>query len=274
MKYSTLNDLIDYLEYGTKLHIGVLFFGNFGNEKLLLPPEKTIHPSPICSEMKEHPNGYRRCFYCRNSAIKKALATKEPFGGLCINGIYEYTRPVVMDGDVVCMIFVGNILPDGERSDKLRRSVRGNEELIDTTEKGFSESRCEDIGALVESYIRMIFEVCPTKKEKENFDPLVENLKNYIEANIEYKIDLELLAQIFHYNEKYLGRLFKKKTGLSFSEYVNLRRVERGKELLISGNDTVINISSRIGFNNVTYFNRMFKKHYGVTPSEYRQGRK
>ncbi len=271
MEYSTLNDLINYLEYGTRLHIGVLFFGAYGNEKLVLPKEKEIHTSPVCQNMKSLPSGYRRCFYCRNSAIKKALTDKEPFGGLCINGIYEYTRPIVLDTKVIGVIFIGNILPEEEKSERLRRNLRGKEYLMETLQHGFLRENCEAVGTLVESYVKMILELSPQDAKQEDFDPLIENLKNYIEANLEYGIDLSFLAQIFHYNEKYLGRLFKKKTGLSFSEYVNLRRVERGRELLISGNDTIINIASRIGFNNVTYFNRMFKKHYGVAPSEYRR---
>jgi two-component system response regulator YesN len=96
-------------------------------------------------------------------------------------------------------------------------------------------------------------------------------MKNYIEANLEYKIDITMLADIFHYNEKYLGRMFKRKTGYTFSEYINQRRIERGREMLLKNNDTVINISSKVGFNNVTYFNRQFKRFYGMTPSEYRQ---
>ena len=271
MNYSSLNDLIDYLEYGTKLHIGVLFFGSYGNEKLVLPHEKQIHKSPVCSVMKGSPNGYRRCYYCRNTAVKKALIGKEPFGGLCINGIYEYTRPVIIDDEVVSVIFIGNILPTEDKREKLVRKLSEREDLIGSLESGFSFENCKAIGELIESYIRMILELSPAKNEKNDFDPLIENLKNYIEANLEYEIDLSLVAQMFHYNEKYLGRLFKRKTGYSFSEWINKRRVEIGREMLISENDTIINISSRIGFNNVTYFNRLFKKRYGVTPSEYRR---
>ena len=271
MDYSTLNDLIDCLEYGTRLHIGVLFFGAHGNEKLSLPSEKEIHTSPICAEMKSRPNGYKRCFYCRNSAIKKALSEKKPFGGLCINGIYEYTRPVVVDDEVVSIIFIGNILPNSEDSQRLYERLSGKEDLIKTAESDFTIEKCETAGRLIESYIRMILDLCPSKTAPGEFDPLLENLKSYIEANLEYDIDISLLAKIFHYNEKYLGRLFKKKTGLTFSEWVNLRRIERGRELLTKTGDTVITISMKVGFSNVTYFNRVFKKHYGVTPSEYRK---
>ena len=143
--------------------------------------------------------------------------------------------------------------------------------MIETAEANFSQEKCETLGALVESYIRMLIELCPDETEKNEFDPLIENLKSYIEANLEYDVDLTLLARIFHYNEKYLGRLFKKKTGYSFSEWINMRRVERGRELLVSSKDSIISVSMKIGFNNVTYFNRVFKKQYGVTPSEYRR---
>ena len=274
MNYGTLNDLIDIIKYGTKLHIGVCFLGNYGNEKLMLPIEKQIHSSPICDEMKSRTNGYRRCFYCRNAAIRKSISTQKSFDGLCINGVYEYTRPVVIDGETACVIFVGNIMPDTEHSGKLRLGLAKNEHLLETTEKNFSREKCEKIADTVETYISMLLEVGSSQLSSDDFDPLIENLKNYIEANIEYRIDITLLAHIFHYNEKYLGRLFKRKTGYTFSEYINQRRIERGRELLIKSNDSIINVSSKVGFNNVTYFNRVFKRCYGMTPSEYRQKRK
>lgn len=273
MNYSSLNDLIDYLEYGTKLHIGVLFFGSFGNEKLVLPHERQIHKSPLCGVMKETPNGFKRCYYCRNYAVKKALTDKKAFGGLCINGVYEYIRPVIIDDKVVSVIFIGNILPQENKLEKLKWKLRENHDLIRSLESGFSPERCERIGELIESYIRMILELCPNETKNEDFDPLIENLKSYIEANLEYEIDLSMLANIFHYNEKYLGRLFKNKTGFSFSEWVNLRRTERAGEMLLYGKESVISISGKVGFNNVTYFNRVFKKYYGVTPSEYRRNK-
>ena len=71
MNYSTLNDLIDAIRYGTKLHVGVCFLGNYGNENLMLPFEKQIHSSPICDEMKSRVNGYKRCFFLQKSGDKE-----------------------------------------------------------------------------------------------------------------------------------------------------------------------------------------------------------
>ena len=65
MEYCTLCDLITQLTYGTKLHIGVLFFGNRSHPLLTLPQRNRIHPSPICDVCKRTPEGMQRCFRCR-----------------------------------------------------------------------------------------------------------------------------------------------------------------------------------------------------------------
>jgi len=163
MNYSTLFDMITFLEYGTKLHIGVLFFGNYSNEKFTLPIENTIHAGVICDEFKSHDRGLERCFRCRNIAIQKALCEKKAFGGLCINGVYEYTKPVVVDDVVVCIIYIGNILPCIEEREKILNKLTKKVHLIETLEKDFGFEKCEAVGALIESYIKMIITIEPEK---------------------------------------------------------------------------------------------------------------
>jgi len=270
MDYCSLDEMISHLEYGTKLHIGVLFFGNFGGGLLTLPLKKTIHASPVCDVMKSLPGGYRRCYYCRNAAIRRAITALKPFSGLCINGILEYTRPVVLDGKPVCMIFIGNILPPSGQRSRMHRRLAGNEALFSTLETDFSPQRCEALGRLIESYIRLLLQANPPVL-RADYDPLTENLKRYIEDNLEYRIDLALLAGMFHYNEKYLARLFKGKTGMSLGEYANQCRISRAKSLLTATDDSILSIAARCGFGNVTYFNRVFRAHSGVTPTEFRQ---
>ena len=269
MEYNSLCDLITYLEYGTKLHIGVLFFGNYGNEKCILPQKQTIHASKICDEFKSYSGGLERCFRCRNAAIRKACRTKEAFGGLCINGVYEYTRPVVIGNDVVCIIFIGNILEETKGYGMLKENITDKDYLLDTLEKKFTFEQCETIGSLLETYIRTLLKSI-SLTHLNNFNPLIENIKNYIEANLEYNIKISQIAKTFQYNEQYLGRLFKKEVQMSFSNYISKRRIERAKLLLKETDDSIINIALEVGFNNVTYFNRIFKKYLKMTPSEFR----
>ncbi len=269
MEYNSLFDLITYLQYGTKLHIGVLFFGNYGNKKCILPQEQTIHASRICDEFKSCAGGLTRCFKCRNAAIKKAHRTKTAFDGLCINGVYEYTRPVVIGKDVACIIYIGNILEKTKGIEKLKKNLGNKDYLLDSLEKNFSYDQCEVVGSLLETYIHTLLENIPSDNLN-NFNPRIENIKTYIETNLEYDIKISQVAKIFHYNEQYLGRLFKKEMHMSFSNYVSKQRIERAKLLLKETDDSVIDIAIKVGFNNVTYFNRVFKKHLKMTPSEFR----
>ncbi len=142
MEYNSLFDLITYLQYGTKLHIGVLFFGNYGNKKCVLPQEQRIHASRICTEFKACIGGLERCFRCRNAAIKKAHRTKAAFDGLCINGVYEYTRPVVIGKDVACIICIGNILEKTKGYEKLKKNLDDKDYLLDSLEKNFTYGQC------------------------------------------------------------------------------------------------------------------------------------
>ena len=266
MEYSKLYDLINYLQYGTKLHIGVFFPGSFGNDMVKLPHRQEIHASTLCEEFKS--KDYNRCYRCRKRADYKALKTKCDFGGVCINGIFEYVRPVVINDEVACIIYIGNILNTKKGLPRLLKNTGGQEWLLDTLEKDFDIDKCKESGKLIESYIRVLLENYP-KNSKSN--PIIDNIKSYIENNLEFDIKISDIAKLFHYNEQYFGRFFKKETKMSFSDYLKLRRLKKAEYLLKNTDDTILLISNKSGFNNVTYFNRIFKKAYGVTPSEYRK---
>lgn len=269
MEYSSLYDLISYLQYGTKLHIGALFFGNYGNEKCVLPFEQTIHASKICDEFKSYEGNMKKCFRCRNFAINKAFRTKEDFAGLCVNGVYEYTRPIVMDGEVVCIIFIGNILEEDSGLPKLKQKLKGDARLLDTLEKDFPLERCRAVGALLETYIRTLLENISVTHQS-NFNPLIENIKNYIKSNLCSDMKISQIAKAFRYDEQYLGRIFKKETKRSINRYLNEQRIKNAKKLLKETDDSIIEIALTSGFNNVTYFNRVFKRITNMTPQQFR----
>lgn len=268
MEFSNLYNLIKFIEYGTRLRIGILFFGLHRNEKLLIPYSHQIHSAPVCLELKSRVGGYEKCFACRNAAIDKAINTKTAFGGRCINGVYEYTHPIVINNNVFAIIYIGNILRSND-CEKIKRLLNDSE-LISTMEYDFSEDKCKEVTWLIESYIRLLIKEYPVSNES-GYEQLIENLKNMIDLNLEYDISLTLIAKSFGYNEKYLGRLFKSRTGISFKRYVNEKRISRAKSFLLNSNMTVIAVSEKVGFNNVTYFNHVFKEICGVSPIAYRE---
>lgn len=267
MEGSKLYNLIRSIEYGTKLHISVVFLDDAGNTETYLPLSHNFHFQEICVAFKSLDNQVR-CIKCRNIVLKKAVRYKKPFGGICVNGVYEYCYPVVLDEKVICVVFVGNILPPPSQKERLFSKIT-DFSLIDSLELDFSEEKCKDVAETVGSYISFLVREY-TPKNSENYNPLIENIKNYIEENLIYDFAVCDISKIFNYNEKYLGKLFKLKTGMSIKEYINFRRIQIACGLLKNTYLSITDISIRSGFNNVTYFNRIFKKEKGVTPSVYR----
>ena len=216
MEDSSLSDLIFAVESGNGFHISVVFLKGYGNEKTKLARSQTIHTCPVCDFAKSTAKGLERCVRCRNRALEKAVEEKRAFGGFCVNGVFEYCRPIISNNDVLAVIFIGNILLDHDiQRKKLLESF--DEALLKTMARGFSYTDAERIGNIIESYTRFLLEKY-YKFNKSEFNPLIENIKNYVEENLIYPLSMSELAKAFNYNEKYMGRLFKKKSGLSVGE--------------------------------------------------------
>lgn len=94
---------------------------------------------------------------------------------------------------------------------------------------------------------------------------------NYIEAHLEEPISLRELAEVSHMNANYFSVLFKEHTGLTFSDYLTRRRVQRAKELIVGTTLSVNEISERVGYQTAKYFIKVFRKLEGMSPGQYRQ---
>ena len=85
------------------------------------------------------------------------------------------------------------------------------------------------------------------------------------------QVGLEEVAEYVSYSPAYFSHIFRDETGTTFRQYLNALRVEKGKQLLLSTDLTVTEISSLTGFNDQSYFCKIFRKITGVTPDRYRK---
>ncbi|MGO3018558.1 MAG: AraC family transcriptional regulator [Anaerococcus sp.] len=99
----------------------------------------------------------------------------------------------------------------------------------------------------------------------------IDYIKNYIDSNYAEDIKLENLSQIAFMNKFHLISEFKQSYRVTPIEYLILKRIEVTKNLLISTNHSMEEISSIVGFNSQSYFNQVFKKKVGITPSKFRK---
>ena len=267
MECATLGELIETVEMGTKLHISITFLDDCGNRKTRRTRSQSIHDSPVCMTVKHQLGELASCYRCRNAIQKWVIRHRKSMAGVCTNGVYEYCRPVVYENRVICVIFIGNILTaDPIQRDRLEKRISGD--LLETMEKNCTWEDCVKIANILESYIQFLFERYGI--ENAAFDPLVENIKNYIRENLSYGFSMEELSDVFSYTPKYLGYLFKAKTGNTIKSYCNHLKIVQAKSLLAETDMSIENIAVQVGFNSITYFDRVFHKEVKLSPQAYR----
>ena len=85
--------------------------------------------------------------------------------------------------------------------------------------------------------------------------------KHYMEA-----WDVSMMANFCHLSPDYFSHQFKKATGVSPIQFLNRLRIEQAKEMLLTGNLTVAEVSELVGYKDPLYFSRIFKKITGFSP--------
>ncbi len=108
-------------------------------------------------------------------------------------------------------------------------------------------------------------------QEDDTESPIVRRARAYILANQADPIDLAKVAKATHVSTFYFCKLFKKATGLTFTEYLSRVRVEKAKHLLLRPHLRISEIAYDVGFQSLTHFNRVFRQLVGQSPSQYRE---
>ncbi|WP_162551091.1 response regulator [Paenibacillus tepidiphilus] len=100
---------------------------------------------------------------------------------------------------------------------------------------------------------------------------LIAEMKTYIDEHLADRLLLRDAAEHFSFSPNHLGRIFYEETGIYFSDYVHLRRLERVKTLLADPKLKIYEAAERAGYKNLSHFSKQFKAHFGVSPGDYRR---
>lgn len=138
---------------------------------------------------------------------------------------------------------------------------RGDSALIDSV----LSTTTQDIWSSINTLMNTIKQQNNAKKVDIN------NVIQHIQDNYNTELYLEDMAKQFNTSASYLSRLIKKETSVSFSEYINLLRINKAKELLNTTDMTIKEIYEAVGFNNRNTFIRIFKSSVGTTPSDFKK---
>ncbi len=100
-------------------------------------------------------------------------------------------------------------------------------------------------------------------------DALIGDVFRYIEENYRDGT-LSDMANILHYDFYRLSREIKKRTGKTYTELLQAKRLSQAAFLLRNTKIKISDISSSVGYENESYFHRIFISQFGITPKKYR----
>lgn len=98
----------------------------------------------------------------------------------------------------------------------------------------------------------------------------IEIAKAYINDNFMNNITLNEVAEHVQLNTSYFSNLFKKESGMNFSDYLLNIRLKKAKKLLLDPTIKIYEIGTMVGYEDAVSFGRAFKKKVGMSPKEYR----
>lgn len=104
---------------------------------------------------------------------------------------------------------------------------------------------------------------------------LLHMAKDFIMDNIANEhLDLAAVSDHVGLSRVYFCKLFHQMEGISFSAYLKKVRIDKAKQLLLSTNMKVFEVSNAVGFSHAKYFGHVFKEVVGQTPASYQRNEK
>ncbi|GAB2539642.1 response regulator transcription factor [Gracilibacillus alcaliphilus] len=105
-------------------------------------------------------------------------------------------------------------------------------------------------------------------------DNIVQKIIEFVERYYYKDLNLKAVAELFNYNNTYLGKKFKKTTNQYFHHYLDQVRIEKAKTFLAEENRKVYEVAEKVGYSSNDYFYKKFKKYVGISPKEYQKSKR
>jgi AraC-like DNA-binding protein/ligand-binding sensor protein len=239
------------------------------------------HQSPFCALMAQ---GSRSCAAClevqRQISNQSAtdVQTVTCFAGLC-----DVTVPLRTGNELVGFLQTGQVMlrkptpADYARTAKLLVQWGLKVDLQRLEEAYFHTRvvRTDQFDAVVR-LLRIFAQHLSIVSnqilvQQEHAEPVtVVRAKQYIHDHQTNELSLGEVARAVNTSTFYFCKMFKRSTGLNFTDYLSRVRIEKAKNLLINPNLRVSEIAYEVGFQSLTHFNRVFRKLVGESPTEFR----
>ena len=155
----------------------------------------------------------------------------------------------------------------------------GNQlEILDTYQKIFDliQRQKPAYQQIASGMIIKLLGLLISSKKESNFEGrLVEDLvttaRVYMWEHVNDEADLQEFAKRHRVSYSYFRKMFKLYTGIAPHQYYLDLKIMRAKELIITSNKSIKEVTYELGFDSIHYFSRLFKQKAGLSPSEFRR---
>ncbi len=100
---------------------------------------------------------------------------------------------------------------------------------------------------------------------------IAEQISEFISKNYQQNISIDMLCKKFAFSKNHIINVFKKSFEQTPIAYLNLVRLKRAEELLITTSETIESISFSCGYQNYSHFYRQFVNKNDISPEEFRK---
>ncbi|HAK06999.1 MAG TPA: AraC family transcriptional regulator [Spartobacteria bacterium] len=234
----------------------------------------------FCALLAERPATLAVCLQSHAEIVQHTGAT--PRSETCPFGLTETAVPVRLGEETIGFLRIGQVLRRlAIESDKTRAAAKlaecgvpftgGIRKAWETTPiipKDKYSAIVRLLTFFAEQLSALINQIVLEKQNSE--PPLVRKAREYIEQHKMEPLSLAAVAQASGASVFHFCKVFKKTTGLKFTEYVGRVRLENAKTQLLNPNRRISEVAYDVGFQSLTQFNRMFKRVFGQSPTEFR----
>ncbi len=112
---------------------------------------------------------------------------------------------------------------------------------------------------------------CQYKNSDAKENNYCELAKNYLDENYMRDMNITDVADYLDISYSYLSKIFRTRTGITLTDYLNSVRITKSKEYLTNTFLTLGEISEKVGYNNAQSYQRFFKKYVNITPGDFRK---
>lgn len=102
-------------------------------------------------------------------------------------------------------------------------------------------------------------------------DKFADDVNEFINANLQKRLSVKILAKKMNFNEKYFIAVFKKHFHTTPAQYIKALRLEKVKNELLFSNSSTSDIANNIGYSSVQKLNKDFRAYTGFSLLAFRQ---